>query len=799
MLLAIALAALLLIAAAPQALSQTPYPLLLPVASIFVDGNQNNCSDYNYLKNVNDAFFADPPADFWAPGTGLVDLPLNSVNPSENMILTSAPFGGQAVPGGGAYVIDGNVLYLGICCYWNNGFYSYPCAFLEAFPYIHFQARVEAAQPLPAGGFADNEITGTWDLVTNVGLDVLCLDADINDVYPQYAASDTIISQPNVSDPWTTIQTGPGLPDPVVETWAPDAFASAQSEQSAACLWVIRIVLPQALTRLRVGLQAQNFATPLVAEPNSGDTYVNNYQGVFYPSPGGLPGMPTAPTKDQQGIGTILIEQPPAGGFTYPDSGTWDFSPPFSVCWIPSSVFPLNCMPCGIIYNLPGNQSSLTFTSQNNYSVTMSFGNSMLSSVADVQGYNFDFNPIPATLFGVKLPSVGLLEGGTSTQTMSDTTANTTSFMLSGTLAISRSVGAKYPTYYTVPAGDNLASFWQEPFWYDQISVLPYPLLATWSAPAVGSGSPFSATQLLGFLGANAPSPIYFELWQLYCAWRNNSPLTDVSGILTISPQECLELLNLDPFFAGGMWQGVDPTSVDQGRFVRLTAISDIFGGPPVSFNMTETSSWTFQNGPNTVVQSDMYGAMSGLAYNGFGGQTTANTTQMQTTTTTLNYQNQQMATSGQMLTTMAMIQDMETSPATIVVYYDLLFNSVCFQDTHEPPQSGSIFIKDFPPFCKVPGPFTFPVFVDRPSTSPSPPSYPIKLMLPTWPIPPFPPIMPLFSITPPPQAPPPVIRPFPPPPVAVVLPQPPIPPHPPIFPPPIASAPPIIPPPIQP
>jgi hypothetical protein len=198
LLLATRLAALLLSSPIPQAAAQVVQgpvfdsdnpcyapatPCILPVASIFISGCANaDVANFPSPHEAGSVFFGDPSPNFWDAPNGLFDMTVSSSTTSENMIQTSAINGVQAVPGGGAFVVDANFIYLGICCYWDDGLAN---GTIGSASYIRFQAKVEAAA-WDGGEFADidnfpgSAILPIWTPLTTFALDVLDgLNADV--------------------------------------------------------------------------------------------------------------------------------------------------------------------------------------------------------------------------------------------------------------------------------------------------------------------------------------------------------------------------------------------------------------------------------------------------------------------------------------------------------------------------------------------------------------------------------------------------------------------------------------------
>ena len=257
-----------------------PTPLLIPLASMFADGDTLS-SDLTtsalwigddvtglpgYLAVGNAGFFSDPPPSFpWAAAGGVFNVAPGPVAaPDQSLIFTA---GIQGISGGAIVIGKGmNLVDVLIPCYWGgNGImsgpppqhYSGPLAAFGLFSHVHFEVRVEAADSV---GFSPSAATYTaqagWTVLATAALDVF------NAAY----------DNPNTSYPGN-----PGLPDTVINLNADGSYsvtvppmfpaASVSVPQPATgwnCYqWEVPVPLPQKVVNvLRVAVYASLYATP---------------------------------------------------------------------------------------------------------------------------------------------------------------------------------------------------------------------------------------------------------------------------------------------------------------------------------------------------------------------------------------------------------------------------------------------------------------------------------------------------------------------------------------------------------
>ncbi len=454
---------------------------------------------------------------------------------------------------------------------------------------------------------------------------------------------------------------------------------------------------------LRVGVSASLVGT---IDGDGG----NGNPDAYYPDPTYFTDIDL--WRDTQGLGTI--QQPPGGGQYY------DYSPPFTVVGWPTSCLPYDFLPVSIIYNPPGNNSMAALTAEQSYSTTFSFTVSGVSSTttADVDGNAFDlgakasFNGVP---FGAQ---ASFPSGSTSFGTVVDATANTTTISASAFVDLGKGSCSTACTtaapqdgmgcggsfnLWPLPdsaAGDNVGSPWTNAFWGDLIGVAPWPIIATWQPPASTGGLTPSAAQLIGFVsGGQKQATLYYPVWKLYCAVRSGSTCFDMQNVLQLTSDECAELLKVDPFYSGGMWQGVDPTVLDSKRFIYVAPLT----GPDNDFCMCFQQGLQI-NGEQTALTSTGGSQTSGLQVNlslagsglsGGGSSTEQNTI-------SVGYQAQETSMAAQAVTACGRIEDITKTiyasdgttviakynggfPHVLHLYYDLVFNNFLVRDTNQP------------------------------------------------------------------------------------------------------------------
>jgi hypothetical protein len=611
---------------------------LAPIASIFANGDQlgnrhggNNVDDW---KIFNAGFFSDPPA-FWqndsgAPLTGIFNSTLAMTSPDPVATTTPNGSGLVGVTVQGALVVGGNVVSLVIPCYYLPGWGAF------IFNHAHFEVQVEQLNS-----------SGQWSQMTRAALDMYANGATATGYTPPTGVPDTVI---NVAG-----NTPYSMP------------------------WIVPIALPDVANTLRVDLYAELYDTDeSVTSP--GWSFPN---GSVYASQVGQQPL------DHQNVGTIISDAT-AGH-------NWDTSPAFQVIIAPTYFGQMHALPYTIIYTPPGNNSDVQFKTTSTYGTMMGFQvqNQTQVQVANVVGQSFKIGAnYSFNLAGVDLgpnSQAGINAAATfgnqitTTSTVQTQTNNTETLTINSSLATTfeENVAKGNPP---PPAGDQVQR-WEEPFWGDMIDVIINPVFAIWSYPSLGEGEPaFSAAQVIAY-GQGSQSDLLLPVNSLYYAVLVGTNYTVPSTTNTFTPQECAALLNLDPFYSGGAWQGA---SLDPARFVLISAPGNSLPNVSRKYDSTETTSYqsqlqvTGQYGNTTANQSGQNSATFGGNIGPISGSATLNQQQTATTNIQVQYQSQVQTNIGNSVESVVTIQD-SASLGSMKVYQDLVFGGLAVQDPNEP------------------------------------------------------------------------------------------------------------------
>ena len=604
---------------------------LAPIASIFANGDQlgnrhggNNVDDW---KIFNAGFFSDPPA-FWqndsgGPLTGIFNSTLAMTSPTPVATTTPNGAGLAGVTVQGALVVGGNVISLVIPCYYLPGWGAF------IFNHAHFEVQVEQLNS-----------SGQWSPMTRAALDMFANGATAAGYTPPAGVADTVINVAG-STPYS-------MP------------------------WIVPIALPNVANTLRVDLYAELYNTDV------------STTAPDWSFPNGLIYAPQVGQQlfDHQNVGTIISDAT-AGH-------NWDVSPAFQVIIAPTYFGQMHALPYTIIYTPPGNNSDVQFTTTSTYGTAMGFQvqNQTQTQVANVVGESFKIEEKDTfNLAGVNL---GINESGTFGNQITTTSTVQTQTNNTETLTINSSLKTTFEENIAKgnpppPAGDQVQR-WEEPFWGDLIDVIINPVFAIWSYPSLGVGEPaFSAAQVIAY-GQGSQSDLLLPVSSLYYAVLDGTNYTVLSTTNTFTPQECAALLNLDPFYSGGAWQGA---SLDPARFALISAPGNFLPNVSRKYDSTETTSYqsqlqvTGQSGNATANQSQNSVALGGTI-GPITGSATVNNQQTTTTTIQVQYQSQVQTNIGDSVESVVTIQD-SASLGSMKIYQDLVFGGLAVQDPNEP------------------------------------------------------------------------------------------------------------------
>jgi hypothetical protein len=225
------------------------------------------------------------------------------------------------------------------------------------------------------------------------------------------------------------------------------------------------------------------------------------------------------------------------------------YTRPFKLVVLPAALIQLKVLPQTIVYLPPGNSSSANYKITATYSTTLAAG-----SNTDIDNTNANDNWTEFTNnAGVSEDAVKVYDFGYSSS--SDTKWDTKTTLGTGQarehdiqglnqqqIIVTRSIKAG-PLNVPGPAGE----FANEPFHNDLIVVLVHPQLAVWD---------FYGKGIVQLMAANGgPYNSAFSISDLEACSKGSTPLsfkTATNDTETLTPDECLNLARLDPFFGFG-------------------------------------------------------------------------------------------------------------------------------------------------------------------------------------------------------------------------------------------------------
>ncbi len=420
-------------------------------------------------------------------------------------------------------------------------------------------------------------------------------------------------------------------------------------------------------------------------------------------------------------------------------------SAPFAIVITPQAMMQINAIPYTIIYQPPGNQSTVTFQTLTTYGANFALGGS--KEVDNT--YSTDSSGSLAFAVKEMIYAVGF-NGGTTdnwdtttTQTFgSVATSNTTgsSAILSGSqwgptatdvnLIPGSGVTCASPTNCTTKKSPPTGFYQSQPFWQDIVVLLVHSQIAVWT---VGNNTPgrwvaiaavpafvnMTVGQLDACARGYAPHGLN-QCQQLYSSQTvgaaNGTTYKGIQGTLTLTPSEARAILALDPFYAGGQNAQLDTTRIvpiaspSYGTAEGQTPQAFIhpYSNTSVTQNNVQTQSTTTLSVTSVVGSQDS----DGLTIGGSAGSVSANdsltvtagdkNTSGQTIKTT--FTNSTAASTQQATSINVTLNDFDNTTQgnsgqvcknchaplpnrpTVNIYLDKLFGSFMFQDPYAPP-----------------------------------------------------------------------------------------------------------------
>jgi hypothetical protein len=248
---------------------------------------------------------------------------------------------------------------------------------------------------------------------------------------------------------------------------------------------------------------------------------------------------------------------------------------PFILAISPLAALQLKVLPVAIVYGPLGNQgkSTLTlsqttgysaqFTNSNTVSQTNSFDNKTVASLGVSLGWGTPSGPDQTTANG----SVGFTASKTwdkTTQTTSSSSYGQTNSILT-TTQLQTLIQVVQPSA-ALSVSNPAFGYFNQPFWSDLFLLAANPQYAIWDYPSSLNGVQW--VPILQPLGNSAIIQFFVsELYQCVvtgAAANCSRPWQDSQGgahTLVLTPSECAQLLNLDPFWVAKT-QALSPSQI---------------------------------------------------------------------------------------------------------------------------------------------------------------------------------------------------------------------------------------------
>ena len=368
---------------------------------------------------------------------------------------------------------------------------------------------------------------------------------------------------------------------------------------------------------------------------------------------------------------------------------------------VPFAKVQLNAVPYTIIYQPPGDVSTASLAQSVTNTVQYSAGSGMAVSNSATDGTN--------TCFALNLVAVN----GSNCDQFSTTTANgfaQSSGASAGSTSSNTNVWPSLKNHDLIPG--QYGSYWDEPFWSDQIVFLLKPEYAVFDNGGLPvyrlvPGPSGYGSLPVAMLAACATG-------QLAPTGHGLSTQTNPCNIgkVTLQSWEAASALQLDPFYPGG--QSVDPSTIGGGTRASLVE-GNSYGenGPPPGINTTYTFTASTQVDTANTFLASITSAhttkVGGIAsYSGVALSGNTSNTNSNTNSTTLTYQTSTVATTGTSTMNQAIIQDCDNTPNgsgscapcnachppisiadqfSVNIYEDDMFSSQMFVDPQAPPE----------------------------------------------------------------------------------------------------------------
>ena len=313
---------------------------------------------------------------------------------------------------------------------------------------------------------------------------------------------------------------------------------------------------------------------------------------------------------------------------------------PFTAIIEPTALYQMKALPYTILYQPPGDQSTVAFTLQNTYGTTYTLGTSTENDTNNTSEQNETTNFSESYTFGVFTGGFGFKGGWDQTTKQGFGATNGTTGVGSNTLTFS--YGWQLPAVPSLIPGSGAVcasttncssqmpaanAYANEPFWFDTFVLLVHPQYAYWQLSAQNQryvlygAVPVTANAVVAVLDACARGQTWqglnaceFDYTDDGLTASNGGPVSYSGSVqsVVLTPSEANHILALDPFYAQGQNANIPPTrgtkvgSAGYGasigvpaRAYTTTVANNMSNSQTASANLQYTSSLT------TVVSND--------------------------------------------------------------------------------------------------------------------------------------------------------------------------------------------------
>jgi hypothetical protein len=407
-------------------------------------------------------------------------------------------------------------------------------------------------------------------------------------------------------------------------------------------------------------------------------------------------------------------------------------SNPFQVVVEPVAVAQMKVLPLTIIYQPPGDKSTATYTISQSFGLNMTASNLVLQNqstavdtkVTDASATGLSFKNLAGGSSGAGTPLSNLLGGLSAGVSLTDSTTwdNSTLLGTGRSLQAAESSTATLLATTTTPIGPDKSlipgaagTYSIEPFWDDVFLMIVHPQVGVWQA------NQGSSIILLGADGApTAPALFSANVRMLDSCARQVGP--NANGLLIntatdlvpgtpptsaqmLNANDCMQLLQLDPFY--GVGQSLPTAPSDRVVRAQSTVMADDYGtglgvdggpGEPLSPKLdqvvTYTNVMTTTNVATynaTVTDAVTTSLMNTLTLSAYGFNFAPSSTDANTTTNvtgwTVTYQASFAATVSSSIGIEGMLADDHPTAQyqPVFVFQDSAFGGFMFQDPNAP------------------------------------------------------------------------------------------------------------------